>query len=122
MKLDPSNLEKFVNQHINEWREELEREGLNEHIEALSQKLQSSEALEFTQRMNKYFAKEDLKDEDGNPIRIQHPHGFASRISWDSSGKSAFFDMTEEEDRWFRADALYGNNILKELGFKYTNR
>lgn len=121
-KITADNIQKLLNDAAKELSEDLEQEAKKEYIELLTKELMSAEAIEFTDRMNAYFAKEDLKDEDGNPIRITHPTNFSERINWDASKQDVMFIMTEEEDRWFRVDALYGNNILSRLGFKYTSR
>jgi hypothetical protein len=73
---------------------------------------------DFTDRMNNMFAEKGLKDEDGAPIRVKSPIE-ALNEAVDENGRIKF-KMTVEEDRWFRSNKLYGNDILRKLDIKYS--
>lgn len=119
--IDPKNLVKSVKDLVSDLEEELKEEVGNEAINQLNEVLESGEAIEFTDRVNQLFKEKGLKDEKGNLLQVERPTNIASRIIWEEDGQIAKFDLSVAEDRWFRANALYGNNILEKLGFKYTN-
>lgn len=110
---------KITEQFIDDCEQELEYLSYRDAIESLIEAINSPEAIQFTEKMNQYFKSENMVDENGEFLTLERPVNLAEHIIWD--GKTAIFSLSESEDRWFRADALYGNKILDQLGFKYTN-
>lgn len=110
---------KITDQFINDCQQELEHLSYKDAVDSLIEAINSPEAIQFTEKLNQYFKTENMTDENGEFLTIERPINLAENIIWE--GKIAVFYLSESEDRWFRADALYGNKILEQLGFKYTN-
>lgn len=113
------DIDKILNELINEMGEEVLTEAINERVLELDEMLNSGEAKEFTRKMNETFRKNETKDENGDLVQLSIPSDMVNKLIWNSDGRTAVFELTVEEDRWFRADALYGKNLLDALGFKY---
>lgn len=106
----------FINEFVDKIKIQVSKDGL----EDLSDLLAGSEAAAFTQRMNKIYEDNKIVDEYGNVLTIQHPTNLKSRVNW-TEDNIGTLEITEEEDRWFRADASYGQDIIGKLGFKYIS-
>ena len=89
-------------------------------VDQLCEIVQSSEAQLFTSKMNKQYRDEKTIGADGEIIQVKTPTDLRSRMRLLADGNYQF-NMSLEEDRWFRANQLFGNNITKKVGFKYTN-
>lgn len=108
--MNPQEIKKMIADLMEECRTELEYEGAEESVEVLQDALRSGTAIEFTESMNKQL-----------PNPIDNPANAFSDIAWSDDRKHAQVDLTPEEERWLRANKLYGNDMLGKLGFKYTN-
>ena len=89
-------------------------------VKQLSDAVESQEAKNFTMIMNNIYKMENMTDEDGVVITISTPLGLESRITSNSDG-TFNFSMTSAEDRWFRANKTFGDDILGKINFKYNN-
>jgi len=113
--MKPEEFEKVVLDFLNECVDEVQQGTQHYSVEALVDDIGESN---FTDQANKLFKQHKMTDKDGKPLRAENP---AKSISQVSPEDGASFDLTSEEDRWLRANKLYGNDLLKQLGFKYNN-
>jgi hypothetical protein len=115
------DLEQYLLDMIEEQKQAISEDSGKDSVQELQEALSSGEAIAFTARMNQLYKDQGIKDDDGNPLTVQHPEDLPAKMSWDSGGLSGTVSITPEEDRWIRANQLYGNDILGKLGFKYTD-
>ena len=115
------DLEQYLMETIEEQKQAISEDGGKDSVQELQEALSSADAIAFTTKMNQLYKDQGIKDDDGNPLTIQHPQDLPAKISWASNGLSGDVSLTPEEDRWIRANQLYGNDILGKLGFKYTD-
>jgi len=112
-------------ENIGDFFKSLEQEQAREIIDASIQNLinglRSSEADGFTRRINDFYVKQNLTDENGNIIKVSTPGEALRRIIMNYDQHTGEFSLSPEEERWLRSDKLYGKNILGRLGFQYTN-
>jgi hypothetical protein len=109
-------LQEFIKSFVDEAMGDVESAGPSAILDNIKSEVANSSG--FTEKMNDMFAAKNLKDADGVPIRVKNPIE-ALNEAVDEDGRIKFM-MSPEEDRWFRADKLYGNNILGKLGIKYS--
>ena len=114
------HFKKLITEFIETCKSEVLLDGSKAAVDGLEEALNSSDAIAFTEKMNKLYEKQGITDSNGDILTLQHPNDFASRVILNPDGKGTF-SITSEEDRWIRANQLYGNNILGKLGFKYTD-
>lgn len=107
-----------IDQFIEEHQQEVIIEVAPEAAEMLSEAVGSDDAKSFTTKMNEIYEKRDQLDADGNPLQIETPLNLINRMVPNSDG-SVRFTLTPAEDRWFRANQLYGSNIIGKAGFRY---
>lgn len=117
--MNVKDFEKIVTEFIEEQKDALIAEKAEASIIDLQEALNSADAIAFTIKMNQLYKDKGITDDNGEPLTISHPRDLAIKLSPD--GLSGSFDLTPEEDRWLRANQLYGEDILGKLGFKYTN-
>jgi len=118
MKFDNvGDLEKAVFQFIDELKEEVEQNAIEESVKQLVTSVEEESG--FTNKANKIFEQQKVVDGAGNPLKVENPGRTLSRIDPKSGAE---ITLTAEEDRWLRSNKLYGDDVLKRLGFKYTNR
>ena len=89
-------------------------------MQSLIEAVKSAEAAAFTIKMNELYKVQNTKDDNGNIKKISTPADLGSRMEPEGENTWSFI-MSLEEDRWFRANQLFGDDILGKLGFKYTN-
>ena len=97
---------------------ELEIEGFDGGIKELQEYFDSGKATAFTKKANKMFREKNLTDDEGNPITVENPGPALSDLTIDKT--EIRIELSAAQERWFRANQLYGNDILGKLGFKYT--
>lgn len=105
-----------IKEFFSETVDQLKNENFKESVELLQNSFDSTEAAEFTNNTNKMFKRKQLKDDNGNPIEIKNPSSALKQAI--SYGDEVECELSEEQERWFRANQLYGNNILKKSGFE----
>ena len=108
------DIEAFVEEH----KQDIVFELIPEAAKMLSEAVSSDEAKAFTIRMNKIYEEEQQLDENGDLLQIETPLDLLNRMAPNSDGSTRFV-MTQAEERWFRANQIYGTNIIGELGFQY---
>ena len=89
-----------------------------EIAEALAKAVSSAEAQAFTKKMNEQYEDNNDLNEDGSPKRIETPVDLMNRMAPNNDGTVRFV-MSQEEDMWFKANKLFGDDILGKLGFEY---
>lgn len=112
-------LESLLMNFIEDESDELLQEFSKESIYELQEAFSSAEAIQFTVKMNKFYEDQGILDDYGEPLTIQHPENLQNKIAWNADGSGGTIEFTEAEERWLRANQLYGNNILGKLGFNY---
>ena len=106
----------FIEQEKKEVAEQFSKESFHELQAALS----SADAISFTMKMNQLYKDQGILGDNGDPLTIQHPENLNAKVTWDTTGTSATIKFTDAEERWLRANQLYGDNILGRLGFNYS--
>jgi hypothetical protein len=116
-KISIDQFKKLLTDFIPEAEIQAKVEGLAEAVDELHAILGSPKITVFTDKINKMFEEKKMVDEDGNPLRVENPQSAFDGFRID--GDLVHFTLTEEQDRWFRSNQLYGDDILGKLGFKY---
>lgn len=107
------SLKNFASERVNELRVA----GVHDFADALRELLRSGRANMSARKLNQLFKDRNHVDENGELIRVANPAEIADKII--VVGDVVMIALTQDEDRWFRADAIFGSNILSELGIKY---
>jgi hypothetical protein len=115
------DFEKTILEFIEQQKVEAVNGSAEGSLQELKEALESPEARSFTDKINKLYEEQGIKDDDGEPLILEHPSDLVNKISWDSNNKESYFSITTNEDQWIRANKLYGSDILGKLGFKYTD-
>lgn len=89
-------------------------------VDILCEAIESPEAEAFTLKMNQRYKSENTIGPDGKIVQVKTPSNLRNRIQKLDNDNYQLI-MSIEEDRWFRANQLFGNNIIGKVGFKYTN-
>ena len=121
--MDVDNIEnqikKLMMDFINQEQKALSEQFSKDSFDDLKVALSGADAIAFTMRMNRLYKDQGITDDNGDPLTIQHPDNLQAKVTWDSSGTSGTIKFTEAEERWLRANQLYGNNIIGKLGFDF---
>lgn len=108
-------LENEINAVVGEAREAV-AEDLVVHLQIL---LRSPRAAESVKRITEALRARGAVGSDGEPLAIGDPAELADRVVVRDG--QVFFTVSDDEDRWLRADQLMGLDLLSELGIKYTS-
>ena len=100
--------------------DEFKQESIQEFADQLRKLLRSGKASMSARKLNNLFSSRNHVDDDGNPISVASPADIADKIV--IVDDVIMIALTQDEDRWFRADSIFGDNILSELGIKYRQR
>ena len=119
MKDIENQIKKLMLDFIDQEQKALAEQFSKESFSDLKAALSSADAIAFTMKMNKLYKDQGITDDNGDPLTIQHPENLQAKVSWDSSGSSGTIKFTDAEERWLRANQLYGSNILGKLGFDF---
>jgi N-formylglutamate amidohydrolase len=98
-------------------KDALARDFSQQSFHELQDALSSADAIAFTLKMNQLYKEQGITDDYGDPLTIQHPENLSAKVTWNSDGTSGTIKFTEAEERWLRANKLYGDDILGKLGF-----
>lgn len=96
-------------------------EAFDEAISDLISGLDSADVQRSVNRINDFYRKKGVKDEDGNIVQVSSPAAAVKNMTIKRDKLIGQIELSSEEERWFRSDKLYGENILKKLGFDYNN-
>ena len=107
------NLEKFATECIDDFK----LTSIHDFAEELKKLLKSGRAGMSAKRLNQLFKERNHTDGNGQLITVANPSEIADKITVVDG--IIMIALTQDEDRWFRADVLFGNDILAELGIKY---
>lgn len=115
MNLDDfsKNISKFVSDTIKDFK----KEHVEEAAEELRTLLRSGKATRSVKKINRLFEKSNKLDEDGRVMVISDPSKIADNIIIVDS--VIIVALTQDQNMWVRADKIFGDNILAELGIKY---
>lgn len=115
MNLDEfvKNLKKFTIDSIDDFK----RESVEILAEDLRKLLRSGRAKTSAKKINALFKKHNRLDDDGRLITVSDPSQLADKVM--VVDDTIVIALTIDENRWIRADSIFGNNVLAELGIKY---
>lgn len=108
------DIEAFFEEH----KQDIVFELIPEAAKILSEAVSSDEARTFTIKMNKIYEEQQQLDENGDLLQIETPIDLLNRMAPNADGSTRFI-MTRAEERWFRANQIYGTNIIGQIGFQY---
>lgn len=105
------NIEDIINDILNEEMNIIKMD----EIETIQDALQSNEAAEFTEWINNYFAKNNIKDNDGNILELTTPTLNGKIIEVENG---IAIELSDNDDKWFRANMLFGD-LFRNIGITY---
>ena len=108
---------KELDQFLSGINSELAGQIANDAIDKLAGEVGGSD---FTKEANKLFKKHDIRDKSGELVVVSNPANAFKELEVVSLRGE--LNLTEAEDRWLRANSIYGKDVLGRMGFKYTNR
>jgi hypothetical protein len=108
---------KGFDQFLSDINSELAGQIANDAIGQLAGEVSVSD---FTKKANELFKKHDVRNKSGELVVVSNPANALEELEIVSLRGE--LNLTEAEDRWLRANSIYGKDILGKIGFKYTNR
>lgn len=113
------NIKKLFDKEVESILKVAQAEAMSDLADALRIALRSPRALMVAKQIRQRLHEQGIVAEDGTPIEIGDPSELANSV--EIRDGQIFMALTEAEDRWVRADQLFGDDILGELGIKYTS-
>ncbi|MHA2068095.1 MAG: hypothetical protein ACXABY_27355 [Candidatus Thorarchaeota archaeon] len=114
--MKPEDFEKQVLNFLQECMDEVQEATQQSALQGLVDDIAAETDFEHT--AEKLFEQQGVMDDDGKPVKVTNPAQALSRVDPEDG---AGIMLTSEEDRWLRANKLYGADLLRQLGFKYNN-
>lgn len=104
------SFEKFFEDMLSDIADDVVKERNKDLVEELQAALQSQNAEDSANLINRLFEQNDLKDSEGNPIRVGDPKTIADQI--EIVENHIEIPLTEDQRRFIAADVLYGLNAI----------
>ena len=103
----------LIDDTLSELQDQLASDAINDLANAIE------DDVAFTAVANALFKSNNVLDSDGNIVKVDNPaDAIRNIVIVNGSGNLV---LTEAEDRWLRANKIYGKDILSLMGFKYTD-
>ena len=107
------NIKGFASDMIKDF----EKECIENLAEELKKLLRSGKAAGSVKKINNFFKKNNKLDADGRIMSLSDPSKIADGIV--VVDNTIIIALTQDQNMWIRADKIFGDNILAELGIKY---
>lgn len=104
------SFDKFFKDVLSDISDDVKKEYAEDLAEDIKANLQSQNAKASAELINRLFEQNDLKDSEGNSIRVGDPSTIADQIEIIEDYLQ--IPLTEDQRRFIAADVLYGLNAV----------